>query len=287
MPLSVGGLQGTTPAFDLQGHRGAWGLSPQNSLYTVARAMAIGVSTLELDLGVTKDGQVVVNHDRHAAPGLFTDTSALFPGDSQYPYVGRRIADLTLAQLKTLNCEIDLRAGSSKRYAGVLPSPPSPAVVPTLFEVFEMCSSPVAASGGAIPAGVRFNLEAKVHPGHPRDTLAPGPFVDRVAEVIDAYGTAPRTMLSSFDWRVLGVASKAVPELSLAALVNESNFREGRTRGWTAGTDVWRWPFSGDVAAAACSIGATVLCVSWANVTDRLIRSAHRLSMRVIAWTVN
>ena len=57
-------------AIDLQGHRGARGLLPENTLPSFERAIALGVTTLEMDVGVTKDGVVVVHHDRRLNPDL-------------------------------------------------------------------------------------------------------------------------------------------------------------------------------------------------------------------------
>ena len=54
--------------FDLEGHRGARGLAPENTLPAFARALSIGVSTLELDVGVTRDGVVVISHERGLTP---------------------------------------------------------------------------------------------------------------------------------------------------------------------------------------------------------------------------
>jgi glycerophosphoryl diester phosphodiesterase len=50
-------------AFDLQGHRGARGLAPENTLPAFIKALSVGVTTLELDVGMTKDGVLVVAHD--------------------------------------------------------------------------------------------------------------------------------------------------------------------------------------------------------------------------------
>src|SRR5919106_3040603 len=60
----------TASAFDLQGHRGARGHAPENTLPGFERALALGVSTLELDVGVTRDGVVVIHHDRTLNPDL-------------------------------------------------------------------------------------------------------------------------------------------------------------------------------------------------------------------------
>ena len=62
-------------AFDLQGHRGARGLAPENTLPAFARALSIGVTTLELDAGVTRDGVVVVSHERLLHPDIARDAN--------------------------------------------------------------------------------------------------------------------------------------------------------------------------------------------------------------------
>ena len=62
-------------AFDLQGHRGARGTAPENTLTGFAAALTMGVATLELDTGVTRDGVVVIHHDRRLNP-------------DKYPFIG-------------------------------------------------------------------------------------------------------------------------------------------------------------------------------------------------------
>ena len=60
-------------AFDLQGHRGARGLMPENTLPAFAKALSIGVTTLELDTGVTQDGIVIISHDPSLNPDITRD----------------------------------------------------------------------------------------------------------------------------------------------------------------------------------------------------------------------
>ena len=261
-----------TTAFDLQGHRGAWGLSPRNTLETFAIALQIGVSTLELDIGVTQDGHVVVSHDRHVSPRLYRDTRPAILDDPLYPYAGRHIVDLTLAQLKTLENRRRTKRG---RHAGDPSCSPS---IPTLSEVLELSQLLGAES-------VRYNIEAKVDPRYPSQSLEPACFVDRLAEATS--GLTSSCTISAFDWRILRLAIRAMPGYDLAALVSSSTLRAGGANPWTAGIDLRRRPFKGDVAAAALSIGANVLCVNWRCLTDALITSAHRLGLRVVAWTVN
>ena len=68
------GVTGAVAAFDLQGHRGARGLMPENTLPAFATALAIGVTTLELDLAVTADAVVVVSHNPRVEPALAHNT---------------------------------------------------------------------------------------------------------------------------------------------------------------------------------------------------------------------
>ena len=67
-------------AFDLQGHRGARGLAPENTLVGFARALAIGVTTLETDLAVTRDGVLVLSQhlaERYALQLLGDDAQGV------------------------------------------------------------------------------------------------------------------------------------------------------------------------------------------------------------------
>ena len=72
-------LAGPLAAFDLQGHRGARGLAPENTIEAFAAALSIGVSTLEFDLGMTRDGVLVVHHDVWLNPDTTAQAGRRFP----------------------------------------------------------------------------------------------------------------------------------------------------------------------------------------------------------------
>lgn len=85
------------------GPRGGIGMTTEESLEGFGKAMRLGVTTLELDMQVTKDETVVVNHDRQVSAQKCRDTAPVTPGDPMYPYVGKYLKDLTLAQVKTMD----------------------------------------------------------------------------------------------------------------------------------------------------------------------------------------
>src|SRR6476646_8394088 len=82
-------------AFDLQGHRGARGLAPENTLESFALALSIGVTTLELDLAMTKDDVLVVSHDRRLNPDHTRGPDGAFLSKE-----GPAIRSLTLAEVQ-------------------------------------------------------------------------------------------------------------------------------------------------------------------------------------------
>src|SRR5262245_9243123 len=150
-------------AFDLQGHRGARGLAPENTLPAFAAALTLGVDTLELDCGVTRDGVVVVYHDRTLNPDI---TRA--PDGQWLEKRGPAVRSLDFAELQRYDVG-RLRPGSE--YAKPFPGqrPADGARVPKLADVFALA----AKSGNHT---VRFNIETKLSPQAPEETLPPAEF---------------------------------------------------------------------------------------------------------------
>ena len=195
-------------AFDLQGHRGARGLAPENTLPAFARALTIGVTTLELDAGVTEDGVVVVAHDRRLNPDI-----ARGPDGRWLVGRTRTIHELTFHELSRYDVG-RLRPGSdySKRFPeqrrmdGVR--------IPKLEEVFELARK-------AHNGEVRFNIETKLSPLAPDETAAPDVFTRALIQVVRASGVERRTIIQSFDWRTLALVQREAPEIAVAYLTSD------------------------------------------------------------------
>jgi glycerophosphoryl diester phosphodiesterase len=258
--------------FDIEGHRGTRGLRPENTLAAFGKALQLGVTTLELDTGVTKDGVVVVSHERRISSLECQDTGANH-------YVGQLIKDLTLAQIKTLDCGTRHPANpATDPFVGTQESVPG-THMPTLAEVFDLADRYGADD-------VQFNIETKVDPTLPGDTVDPVTFTRKVLSVIGDHGMTQRSMLQSFDWRTLVEAKKQMPELRTVALAQASTIYPGTP--WTAGVpiapDAWS---GGSLAEAAKSVGAKVLSPRYQDLTDPLIAAAKQRGLLVVPWTVN
>lgn len=188
----------------MQGHRGARGLRPENTLPAFARAIELGVSTLELDLGLSRDGELVVTHNPRVSADLCLDANG-----EPIAKPGPRVRELSLAELRAFDC------GSLPADPERFPSPPHeprPGTgMPTLGEVFEL-----ARERGA--EGVHFNIEVKVDPGS-EDTPAVLSIVRAVIEEVQRHGMLARTTLQCFDWSALRAARKIEPRLRTAALL--------------------------------------------------------------------
>jgi glycerophosphoryl diester phosphodiesterase len=285
--LALTALAAAAPAaasadgFDLEAHRGGRGLRPENTLASFGKALQLGVTTLELDTGVTKDGVVVVSHERRLSTLECQDTAPATPGDPAFPYVGKLIHDLTYAQIRTLDCGTRHPADpSTDPYVGTQQAIPG-THMPRLADVFAL-----ARRYGA--KDVQFNIETKLDPTQPGDTLAPEPFARAVIAEITQAHAVKNSMLQSFDWRTLKVSESVLPSLRRVALAQPATIYPGTP--WTAGIPIKSSkPFDdGSLAAVvADQLNADILSPVASATTPRLVSSAHDHDLPVIPWTVN
>lgn len=266
-------------AFDAQGHRGTRGLRPENTLAAFGKALQVGVTTLELDTGVSQDGVVIVSHERIASPLECRDTAPATPGDPEFPYLGKAWKDLTLAQIKTLDC--GTRNPPNPATDPFLPTQEAVpgARMPTLAEVIGLTERYGADT-------VQLNIETKLDPTRPAETVDYQTFARRLVETLQEHKVVWRSTLQSFDWRTLVEAKMLLPKLRTVALAQNATIFPGTP--WTAGvTFSTPNPMTGEVAQAAKSIGASILSPNYGNTPDSLIAESHALGLPVIPWTIN
>lgn len=186
-------------AIDIQGHRGARGHLPENTLPAFRLGLEMGVDTLELDVGVTRDGVVVVHHDRRLNPDV-----ARLDGEWVKP-PAPTVFSLDFSQLEKYDVG-RLRPGSE--YAARFPHQKAVdgARIPQLKDIFSLSEK------------VRLNIETKISPAHPAETLASEPFARALLAEIRKAGAGKRTTVQSFDFRTLKVIEREAPHIATVYL---------------------------------------------------------------------
>lgn len=263
--------------FDLQGHRGARGLAPENTIAGFDAALAIGVNTLELDLGMSRDRVLVVHHDRTLNPDVTRR-----PDGRWLDARGPALVALRFDELLTFDVG-RLRPGS--RYAETFPQqrPVDGQRIPSLEQVFAR----VAALGAD---RIGFNLETKLSPLAPSEAPEPREFAEHLVALLARHGLAARCTVQSFDWRTLREVQRMLPAARTVYLSTEqSGFDTIRAADlepspWTAGRRV---ASHGSVPAAVADAGGAAWSPHWADLDPARIEQAHRLGLSVVPWTVN
>ncbi len=261
-------------AFDLQGHRGARGLAPENTLPAFARALAIGVTTLELDAGLTEDGVVVVAHDRRLNADIARGTDGRWLAGRT-----RTIRELSFHELSRYDVG---RTRPGSEYSGRFPVQRrmDGVRIPKLEDVFELARR-------AHNDEVRFNVETKLSPLAPDETAGPEEFARAVIQVVRASHVERRTTIQSFDWRTLALVQREAPEIATAYLTSDAE----NVRDVGAGASPWtngiRFADHGSVPKMVKAAGGGIWSPNYRDLTEALLKEAKGLGLQVLPWTVN
>lgn len=264
-------------AFDLQGHRGARGLAPENTLPAFAAALSLGVSTLELDVGVTADGVVVIAHDRRLNPDITRDAAG-----NWLAHPAPTIRSLTFAQLQGYDVgrikpgiDYERRYPQQKAMDGVR--------MPRLADLFAMLQK----SGNQ---AVRLNIETKLSPLAPEETLDPEAFARALIDVVRAAGMDSRVTVQSFDWRSLKAVQKLAPGIATSCLTAQQrwldNIGAGNPAGspWVAG---YQLKDHGSIPRMVKAAGCGTWSPFMGDIDKAKVAEAQALGLKVLPWTVN
>ena len=272
-------LAASAGALDLQGHRGARGLAPENSLASFERALKHGVTTLELDLAVTRDGVVVIHHDLALNPDITRDANGRWLDAPSAP-----IHSLDWAELQRYDVG---RIKPGTRYAAQHPQqePLDGTRIPRLADLFDLVKR-----GGPGFERVRFAIETKLSPLQPGATLPPERFAAVVVEAIRKAGMQQRVQILSFDWRSLQAVQRIAPEMATVYLtIQQRGFdnigaQRSEDSPWTAGL---RYREHGSVPKMIKAAGGKFWSVHFADIDAALVKEAQALGLKVLVWTVN
>lgn len=270
-------MTGAAQGLDLQGHRGARGLLPENTLPAFARALTIGVTTLELDTAITRDGVIVVSHDATLNPEITRGADGQWLTRSDMA-----IRTLTWAELQLFDVG-RIRPGSVYAQRFAEQQPVDGTRMPRLTDVFALARR-------AGNAQVRFNIETKISPEHPQRTLPPEAFARALIEVIRREQLASRVTIQSFDWRTLQVVQLEAPEIATVYLSAQQSWQDNiraddASSSWTAGLHVSN--YAGSVPRMVKAAGGAVWSPYFGDVTRDAAREARQAGLKVVVWTVN
>lgn len=244
--------------FDKQGHRGCRGLMPENTIPAMINAIGLGVTTLEMDVCISKDKKVFLSHE----PFLNHEITTL-PNGGFIPEKNERLFNMYKMSYDSI----------IKYDVGMMPHPRFPkqqkikAVKPLLSEVFEAVKEYMVTVKRPFPD---YNIEIKSLPEgdniyHPK----PAEFVDLVMKVIKENQMEDHVTIQSFDFRSLQYLHKHYPKIKTVMLIeadNKSSFRKQiKDIGFTP----------------------TIYSPEFTLVTPELIKECHDLNMKIIPWTVN
>jgi glycerophosphoryl diester phosphodiesterase len=262
--------------FDLQAHRGGRGLAPENTLAAFSNAIDLGVTTLELDIGLTADGVVVISHDTALNADHTRDANGAWLASKKGPAV----RSLTLAQLQAYDVgRLNPASSYGKQFA--LQQPRDGERIPTLAALFDQVRA-----RGANAATVRFNIETKIDPSKPDETAAPEPMVRALLAEIDKAQMSGRVTIQSFDWRALALVGQLAPQLPRAYLSSARTLKDSR---WTAGLNAADFASTAQLVKAAA--GNAAAPVTWSpaynDLTPAAVKEAQKLGFKVLPWTVN
>ncbi len=268
--------------FDVEGHRGARGLKPENTLPAFETALDLGVTTLELDLHLTADDVLVIWHDPAIKPNkcrldpLPGGPPAPDPDDPTVPPQDLWIRRLTYAQVRQYRCD---RNPNPERFPLQDPGPTALAGddyrIARLEDLFDFVERYAAAADKPLArrenaARVQFDMETKRRPDLPEtigdgfDGRSPGLFERLLVQLIQERGLVERSIVQSFDHRSLWAIRQLDPAIRLSALA--------------------RAPMAVKPLAAQ---GAAIYAPRGDFLTPAVVQEAHAQGLLVIPWTVN
>ena len=273
--------------FDLEAHRGGRDVRPENTLYSYAYAIELGATSIECDMQLTKDGQIVMSHNPILNSDITRDENGNYIENNKYD-----IRLMTVDELKKFDVGVmdpncgeyyDLHGKTQFTYD---------AKIPTLEELMQLIQS-------YGDKNIVLNIETKSYPdpasaGY-KNNADPKKFVEVFNNIVKKYDMEDRVVLQSFDWQTLIEMKNLNPNISTSALWQEQpswgrdseSLRryEKKKSPWLGGLDIKG--YQGNPVKAAHAIGADIISPYYTEISKQDVDEAHSLGMKVVPWTVN
>lgn len=242
--------------FDIEGHRGARGYLPENSLEGFKKAIEMGVTTLEMDVVITKDKQVILSHEPWISPSICLDSAENTIADSLKHFWN--IYELTYEEVTHFQC-------GSFPHNNFPDQKQIPHAKPLLKEVIHLAES-MSLKEGFKPLQYNIEIKSRIEGDdiyHPK----PGEYVDLVMTEIKQAKVEDRTIIQSFDPRALMFVNDNYPGIKTAYLTeNQLGFQHNLSR---------------------LDYKPTIFSPDKIFVTQAMVDFFHKEGIQVIPWTVN
>ncbi|TWI88087.1 glycerophosphodiester phosphodiesterase family protein [Chitinophaga japonensis] len=249
--------QDTFPVFDKEGHRGCRGLMPENTVPAMKKAIDLGVNTLEMDVVISRDNQVVLSHDAYMNP-LFTLTPEGKPltAQEQEQYI---LYKMDYDQIRRFDV-------GSKGHPGFPRQQRMKAYKPLLAELVDSVEQYTRQKQ---LAPVWYNIETKSVEGHDGEWQpAPETFTDLLVAVLQEKGITDRVVVQSFDKRTLQVLHRKYPDIKTSFLTSDKKAGLGEH-------------------IAALGFTPFVYSPHYKLVTPQLVQQCKEKGIKLIPWTPN
>ena len=274
--------------YDMEFHRGGRDARPENTLWSYQYSLENGALTIECDMQLAGDGQIVMSHNPALNPDITTDAEGRrIETDDHY------IHDMTLEEIQSFNVgNMDTAAEYYELHGRTQVQ--TDAFIPSLRQMFEL----VRDSGNE---DIRMSIEAKAYADPALGTrYEKNPDYEKLLReflaLVNEFGFRDRVILQSFDWAALVKMKELDPEIRTIALYSEQPswgtpdattlwLDRDEPSPWLAGLDIH--DFDGDPVRAAHSLGLDDISPFFKEITKELTDEAHELGMRVVPWTVS
>lgn len=273
----------SSQSLDKQAHRGGKSLYPENTIPAMKNALKMDVTTLEMDLAITKDKKVILSHDAFLSPELITKPDGTYiPKDSGFYY---KIYEMPYARIQTFDVGL-------KKLNNYPDQKKMKAQKPLFSDVIEACEAYSRELKRPLPF---YNIETKTRPFsdnifHPE----PKEFVALMMKVIIEKKIQDRVIIQSFDPRTLEIIHKEYPKIMTALLVEKVDDKKlAQQQAHFKNIPIEKFKMYPDHLNGVAgdmkflSFTPAIYSPDHTLVTPKLIEECHALGMKVIPWTVN
>ena len=262
---------------DIYGHRGARGLSPENTLPAYKTALALGVDYVDMDINMTKDGVLVVTHHLSLNPNL----TRKIGGKEYIKSETMWIKNFTFEELQAFDVG---RIDSQSEYAQTFPAqhPVDNTKIPKLLDAVRYVKE---IGGGQI----KFVIEIKTDPTNPEGSSDPNEMARELVKILEQENIVERTEVQSFDFRSMLAIQELNPnvitqylteDVSRSQMLDPDSEKAGL---WTAGHLLKN--YSGSIPKMIAALGGKAWGVQDTGLTKALVQEAHDHHLKVVVWS--